>query len=36
MLLNAGEEKRTKGSQVALMFGVPGMLVAAFDRMGID
>ena len=29
MLLNAGEEERTKGSQVALMFGVPGMLVAS-------
>ena len=24
MLLNAGEEERTKGSQVALLFGVPG------------
>ena len=29
MLLNAGEEERTKGSQVALMFGVPGMLVGS-------
>jgi NADH-quinone oxidoreductase subunit J len=29
MLLNAGEEERTKGSQVALMFGVPGMLVSS-------
>jgi NADH-quinone oxidoreductase subunit J len=29
MLLNAGEEERTKGSQVALMLGVPGMLVAS-------
>src|SRR5437667_8167861 len=27
MLLNAGEEERTKGSKVALLFGVPGMLV---------
>jgi NADH-quinone oxidoreductase subunit J len=27
MLLNAGEEERTKGSRVALLFGVPGMLV---------
>ncbi len=24
MLLNAGEEERTKGSRVALLFGVPG------------
>jgi NADH-quinone oxidoreductase subunit J len=29
MLLNAGVEERTKGSRVALMFGVPGLLVAA-------
>ena len=27
MLLNAGEEERTKGSSVAMMFGVPGLLV---------
>lgn len=27
MLLNAGEEERTKGSRVALMFGVPGLLI---------
>jgi NADH-quinone oxidoreductase subunit J len=27
MLLNAGEEERTKGSRVALLFGLPGMLV---------
>src|SRR5512140_3843351 len=26
MLLNAGEEERTKGSRVALIFGVPGAL----------
>ena len=26
MLLNAGEEERTKGSQVALILGVPGVL----------
>ena len=26
MLLNAGEEERTSGSQVALMIGIPGML----------
>src|SRR6476620_10183234 len=29
MLLNAGEEEHTKGSRVALMFGVPGMLVSS-------
>jgi len=29
MLLNAGEEERTKGSRVALIFGVPGMLVSS-------
>ena len=29
MLLNAGEEERTKGSKVALLFGVPGMLVGS-------
>jgi NADH-quinone oxidoreductase subunit J len=29
MLLNAGEEERTKGSRVALLLGVPGMLVGA-------
>src|SRR6266851_2421113 len=29
MLLNAGEEERTKGSRVALLFGVPGMLVGS-------
>ena len=27
MLLNAGEEERTKGSRVAMVFGVPGMLI---------
>ncbi len=27
MLLNAGEEERTRGSHVALIFGVPGLLV---------
>jgi NADH-quinone oxidoreductase subunit J len=26
MLLNAGEEERTKGSQVALILGIPGVL----------
>ena len=26
MLLNAGEEERTKGSKVAIIFGVPGVL----------
>src|ERR1700682_6145318 len=29
MLLNAGEEERTSGSRVALLFGVPGMLIAS-------
>jgi NADH-quinone oxidoreductase subunit J len=29
MLLNAGEEERTKGSRVATLFGIPGMLVGA-------
>jgi len=29
MLLNAGEEERTKGSRVALLFGVPGMLLGS-------
>ena len=29
MLLNAGEEERTKGSKVALIFGVPGMLIGS-------
>jgi NADH-quinone oxidoreductase subunit J len=29
MLLNAGEEEETKGSRVALLFGVPGMLIAS-------
>src|ERR1700731_1812201 len=29
MLLNAGEEERTKGSRVAIMFGVPGMLLGS-------
>jgi NADH-quinone oxidoreductase subunit J len=28
MLLNAGEEEETKGSRVAVLFGVPGMLIA--------
>jgi NADH-quinone oxidoreductase subunit J len=28
MLLNAGEEEDTKGSRVAVLFGVPGMLIA--------
>jgi NADH-quinone oxidoreductase subunit J len=27
MLLNAGEEERTKGSRVAMILGVPGMLL---------
>src|SRR4051812_1433580 len=29
MLLNAGEEEQSKGSRVALLFGIPGMLVAS-------
>ena len=29
MLLNAGEEDRTKGSSVALLFGIPGMLIGS-------
>ena len=29
MLLNAGVEERTKGSRVALIFGVPGLLIGA-------
>ena len=29
MLLNAGEEEHTKGSRVALMIGVPGLLIGA-------
>lgn len=29
MLLNAGVEERTKGSRVAVMFGIPGMLIGS-------
>src|ERR1700726_3177713 len=29
MLLNAGEEERTKGSRIAILFGIPGMLTAS-------
>jgi NADH-quinone oxidoreductase subunit J len=29
MLLNAGVEERTKGSRVAIIFGVPGMLMGS-------
>ena len=29
MLLNAGEEEQTKGSRVAVLIGVPGMLIGA-------
>jgi NADH-quinone oxidoreductase subunit J len=29
MLLNAGEEERSKGSRIALLLGVPGMLVGS-------
>src|SRR6202171_6723094 len=27
MLLNAGEEERTRGSRVAILFGIPGMVI---------
>src|SRR5437667_6417922 len=27
MLLNAGAEERTRGSRIALLFGIPGLLV---------
>jgi NADH-quinone oxidoreductase subunit J len=29
MLLNAGEEERTKGSRVAIVLGIPGLMIAA-------
>ena len=29
MLLNAGEEERTQGSRVAMLFGIPGMLAGS-------
>ena len=29
MLLNAGEEERTRGSRVATLFGIPGMLLGS-------
>lgn len=29
MLLNAGEEERTRGSKVAILFGIPGMLLGS-------
>jgi NADH-quinone oxidoreductase subunit J len=29
MLLNAGEEEKTRGSRVAILFGLPGMLVGS-------
>src|ERR1700758_4799974 len=29
MLLNAGEEERSKGSRVAMLIGIPGMLVGS-------
>jgi len=29
MLLNAGEEERTQGSRVALLFGVPGVVIGS-------
>ena len=35
MLLNAGAEERTKGSRVALILGVPGLLVGAAISMWV-
>src|SRR6267142_1044171 len=29
MLLNAGEEERSQGSRVAILFGIPGMLLGS-------
>src|ERR1700694_226085 len=29
LLLNAGEEDRTKGSRVAMLFGIPGVLIGS-------
>src|SRR3977135_156697 len=29
MLLNAGQEERTKGSRVAIIFGIPGLLIGS-------
>src|ERR1700748_1041000 len=29
MLLNAGVEERSKGSRVAMLFGIPGVLIAS-------
>src|ERR1700690_3318912 len=29
MLLNAGEEERSKGSRVAILFGIPGVLIGS-------
>ena len=29
MLLNAGKEERTKGSRIAILFGIPGVLLGA-------
>jgi NADH-quinone oxidoreductase subunit J len=29
MLLNAGEEEKTRGSRVAILFGIPGMLIGS-------
>jgi len=34
MLLNAGEEEQTKGSRVAVLLGVPGMLTGGLLLMG--
>src|ERR1700675_4374233 len=35
MLLNAGEEERTKGSRVAMLFGIPGMLAGSLLLGGV-
>ena len=35
MLLNAGEEERTTGSQVASLLGVPGLLVGLLCCAGV-
>ena len=36
MLLNAGEEEHTKGSRVALLFGVPGMIIINVFKVNAD
>ena len=34
MLLNAGEEEHTRGSKIALIFGVPSMIVGSVSSRG--